>query len=112
MRPSPYARALILVVIASLVPLASVGGQGVSATTTSILLPSSDGSVLSVSADAVTKLTPVDLRQGKLVARYNILKLVDERYFRGAKIERFFEMAHSPIPHSAGTLLELRTRPG
>jgi len=93
MPQSPYARALLLVGLALLVPMVSVGGQTVSETTTSILLPASDGSVLSVSTQGVAKLTPVDLRQGKLVARYNILKLLDERYFNGARIERFFEMA-------------------
>ena len=96
MPQSPYARALLLVVLALLVPLASVGGQSVSGTANPVLLPFSDGSLLSVSTEAVTRLTPVDLRQGRLVARYNILKLVDERYLRGAKIERFFEMAQLP----------------
>src|SRR6185436_20067845 len=92
---SPYARALILVLLALMVPLASVGGQTLGGNGF-VLLTASDGGVLSVSTHGAAKLTPVDLRQGRLVARYNILKLVDERYFHGTKVERFFEMAQRP----------------
>jgi hypothetical protein len=109
MSQSLYTRALGLVVFALLVPVPPVGGQTTD-THASVLLPQWDGSVLSVSAPRTALLMPIDLRQGRLVARYNILKLVDERYLRGAKVERFFEMAQSPPATGGAAPPALRAR--
>jgi len=64
---------------------------------TAAIIPGADGTVFSVTALNVTKLIPVDLKKGNLVAvslgRFNLVDLIDEELFAGAGIERFFNIA-------------------
>jgi hypothetical protein len=61
------------------------------------MIPAADGSVFSLTAVNVTKLFPVNLKEGKLVAlsfgRYNLLDLLDEDFFAGGGTERLFNIA-------------------
>ena len=64
---------------------------------TAAMIPGTDGSKFSVTAANVTKLFPVNLKEGKLVAlsfgRYNLVDLLDEDFFAGGGTERFFNIA-------------------
>jgi porin len=64
---------------------------------TAAIIPGADGTVFSLSALNLTKLIPVDLKKGNLVAlsfgRYNVVDLIDEELFAGGGIERFFNIA-------------------
>lgn len=64
---------------------------------TAAMIPAADGSKLSLTAVNVTRLFPVNLKEGKLVAlsvgRYNLVDLLDEDFFAGAGTERFFNIA-------------------
>jgi porin len=77
----------------------SLGGIGAfNPVNTSMIIPGSDGTVLAVTAANVTKLFPVDLKKGNLVAvsvgRYNLLSLLDEDFFAGNGEERFWNVAN------------------
>jgi porin len=64
---------------------------------TAVIIPGADGTVFALTAVNVTKLFPINLQQGKLVAvslgRYNLVDLVDEHFFAGGGTERFFNIA-------------------
>ena len=64
---------------------------------TAVIVPAPDGTVLAVTSLNVTKLIPVNLAKGELVAlslgRFNLLDLIQEDFFAGAGIERFFNLA-------------------
>ena len=75
-----------------------LGGTGtINPVNTAAMIPGADGSKFSITAANVTKLFPVNLKEGKLVAlsfgRYNLLDLIDEDFFAGGGTERFFNMA-------------------
>jgi porin len=75
-----------------------LGGTGtINPVNTAAMIPGTDGEKFSVTAANVTKLFPVNLKEGKLVAlsfgRYNILDLLDEDFFAGGGTERFFNIA-------------------
>lgn len=64
---------------------------------TAAIIPGADGTVFSLTAVNVTKLFPIDLQEGKLVAvsfgRYNLVDLIEEHFFAGGGTERFFNIA-------------------
>jgi porin len=64
---------------------------------TAAIIPGSDGTVFSLSAVNVTKLFPIDLKEGKLFAvslgRYNLVDLLEEPFFAGGGTERFLNIA-------------------
>jgi porin len=75
-----------------------LGGTGtINPVNTAAMIPGTDGSKFSVTAANVTKLFPVNLKEGKLVAlsfgRYNLVDLLDEDFFAGGGTERFFNIA-------------------
>src|SRR5262245_1734939 len=75
-----------------------LGGTGtINPVNTAAMIPGTDGSKFSVTALNFTRLFPIDLKQGKLVAlsfgRYNLLDLLDEDFFAGGGTERFFNIA-------------------
>jgi porin len=61
------------------------------------MIPGIDGSKFSVTAVNLTRLFPINLKEGKLVAlsfgRYNLLDALDEDFFAGGGTERFFNIA-------------------
>jgi porin len=61
------------------------------------MIPGSDGSKFSVTAVNLTRLFPINLKEGKLVAlsfgRYNLLDSLDEDFFAGGGTERFLNIA-------------------
>ena len=77
-------------------PLVTTTGT-ISPVNTSAIVPAADGTVFSISAVNVTKLFPINLQEGKLVAvnfgRYNLLDLLDEDFFAGGGTERFLNIA-------------------
>jgi porin len=77
-------------------PLVTTTGT-ISPVNTSAIIPAADGTVFSISAVNVTKLFPINLQEGKLVAvsfgRYNLLDLLDEDLFAGGGTERFLNIA-------------------
>jgi porin len=75
-----------------------LGGTGtINPVNTAAMIPGSDGSKFSVTAANVTRLFPINLKEGKLVAlsfgRYNLLDSLDEDFFAGGGTERFFNIA-------------------
>jgi porin len=75
-----------------------LGGTGtINPVNTAAMIPGSDGSKFAVTAANLTRLFPVNLKEGKLVAlsfgRYNLLDALDEDFFAGGGTERFFNMA-------------------
>ncbi len=75
-----------------------LGGTGaINPVNTMAIVPGADGTVFSVSAVNVTKLFPINLKEGKLFAvsfgRYNLLDLIDEDFFAGGGTERFMNIA-------------------
>lgn len=75
-----------------------LGGIGsISPVNTAALVPAPDGTVLSVTSLNITKLIPVDMKKGNLVAlsfgRYNLLDLIEEHFFAGGGVERFWNIA-------------------
>ena len=76
---------------------------------TAAMTPGIEGSKFAVTAANVTRLFPINLKEGKLWAvsfgRYNILDLLNEEFFAGAGIERFFNIAQ------IGPLTVLRQMP-
>jgi porin len=77
-------------------PLVTSTGT-ISPVNTAAIIPAADGTVFSVTAVNFTKLFPVNLKEGKLVAvsfgRYNLLDLLDEKFFAGGGTERFLNIA-------------------
>jgi len=77
-------------------PLVTSTGT-ISPVNTAAIIPGADGTVFSVTAVNVTKLFPVNLKEGKLFAvsfgRYNLLDLLDEDFFAGGGTERFLNIA-------------------
>jgi porin len=73
------------------------GTGAINVVNTAALIPGSDGTVFSVTGVNVTKLFPINLKEGDLFAvsggRYNLLDLSDEKFFGGGGIERFFNIA-------------------
>ena len=75
-----------------------LGGTGtINPVNTAAMIPGADGTVFSVSAVNLTRLFPINLKEGKLVAlsvgRYNLVDLLDEDFFAGGGTERFFNIA-------------------
>jgi hypothetical protein len=75
-----------------------LGGTGtINPVNTAAMIPGEDGSKFSVTAVNVTRLFPINLKEGKLIAlsfgRYNLLDAIDEDFFAGGGTERFFNMA-------------------
>ncbi|MBC7898434.1 MAG: carbohydrate porin [Saprospiraceae bacterium] len=78
----------------------SLGGIGtLSPVNTAMLVPGLDGTDFSITALNVTKLIPIDLAKGNLVAvsvgRFKTLDLVMEDFFGGAGESRFFHIAQN-----------------
>jgi len=77
-------------------PLVTSTGT-ISPVNTAAIIPGTDGTVFAVTAVNVTKLFPVNLKEGKLVVlsfgRYNLVDLIDEDFFAGGGTERFFNLA-------------------
>ena len=74
------------------------GGSGsINPVNTAALSPKPDGEVFAITALNATRLFPIDLKTGELMAiafgRFNLLDLLDEDFFSGAGLERFFNMA-------------------
>jgi len=72
----------------------SVEGTGsISPVNIAAVTPGEDGGVFSITSFNVTKMWPIDLPKGELIAvsvgRFNTLDLVDEDFFAGAGTERF-----------------------
>lgn len=76
---------------------------------TDALVPGTAGGVFAVTSFNLTKLIPLDLKKGDMVAvqfgRFNTLDLVDEDFFAGAGRERFLNIAQN------GPLTVARTTP-
>jgi porin len=73
------------------------GTGTISPVNTAAIIPGADGTVFALTAVNVTRLFPIDLQEGKIVAvsfgRYNLVDLLDEQLFAGGGIERFFNLA-------------------
>ena len=69
----------------------------ISPVNTAVIIPGADGTVFSFTAVNVTRVFPINLKEGRLVAlsfgRYNLLDLIDEDFFAGGGIERFINLA-------------------
>jgi porin len=63
------------------------------------VVPGDDGEVFAITAFNVTRLFPIDLKKGDLyslsVGRFNTLDLVDEDFFGGSGITRFFNVSQN-----------------
>ena len=75
-----------------------VGGTGaINFVNTAAIIPGADHTVFSVTAANVTRIFPLDLKKGNLIAvsvgRFNLLDLTDEDFFGGGGTERFFNVA-------------------
>jgi len=87
-----------------------LGGTGtINPTNTAEMIPAADGNIFAVTALNFTRLIPLDLKKGNLLAisfgRYNLVDLADEDFFGGGGTERFLNIA--PI----GPLTVLRQVP-
>jgi len=87
-----------------------LGGTGtINPTNTAMMIPAAAGNIFSVTALNFTRLIPLDLKKGNLLAisfgRYNLVDLADEDFFSGGGTERFMNIA--PI----GPLTVLRQVP-
>ena len=73
------------------------GTGGINPVNTATLIPGADGSVASITAVNFTRLIPKDLAKGDLYAisfgRFNLVDLLEEDFFAGAGVERFFNIA-------------------
>jgi porin len=73
------------------------GTGSINPANTAALTPADEGTVFSVTAANLTRLFPLNLKEGKLVAlsfgRYNLLDLLDEDFFDGDGTNRFFNIA-------------------
>lgn len=75
-----------------------LGGTGtISPVNTAAIIPAPAGTVFSITALNITKLIPLDATKGNFIAlsagRYNLVDLIDEHFFAGGGIERFFNIA-------------------
>jgi porin len=75
-----------------------VTGTGtISPVNTAVIIPGADGTVFAFTAVNLTRLFPIDLQKGNLVAvsfgRFNLVDLIDEHFFAGYGTERFFNIA-------------------
>jgi len=87
-----------------------LGGTGtINPVNTAAIIPGANGSVVSVTAANLTRLIPIDLAKGNLFVvgfgRYNLLDLVDEDFFGGSGLGKFFNIAQN------GPLTALRQIP-
>lgn len=87
-----------------------LGGTGtINPTNTAVMIPAAAGNIFAVTAVNFTRLIPLDLKKGNLLAisfgRYNLVDLADEDFFSGGGTERFLNIA--PI----GPLTVLRQVP-
>jgi porin len=77
-------------------PLVTSTGT-ISPVNTAAIIPGADGTVFALTSVNVTRLFPIDLKEGKLVAlsfgRYNLVDLIDEDFFAGGGTERFLNLA-------------------
>lgn len=76
----------------------ALGGVGtINLVNTAAIIPAASRTVFSITTLSVTKLFPIDLKKGNLLAvsvgRYNLLDLLEEDFFAGGGIERFFNIA-------------------
>jgi porin len=76
----------------------SLGGTGgVNATNTAVLIPGSNGQIVSITAVNFTRVIPKDLKKGDMdviaFGRFNMLDLIDEHFFAGGGTERFMNIA-------------------
>jgi len=64
---------------------------------TTAIIPKASGSAFAISSLNITKLFPTDLKKGNMIAvqfgRFNLLDLVDENFFGGGGIDKFFNVA-------------------
>jgi porin len=75
-----------------------LGGTGtISPVNTAAIIPGADGTVFAVTTLNFTRLFPINMEEGNLIAfsfgRYNLVDLIDEDFFAGAGTERFFNIA-------------------
>src|SRR5262245_62825738 len=75
-----------------------LGGIGtINHVNTTAIVPGFDNTIFTVTAVNVTKLFPIDLQKGKLIAvsfgRFNMLDLIDEDFFGGNDVDRFWNIA-------------------
>jgi len=75
-----------------------VGGTGaINFVNTTAIIPGADNTVFSITAVNFTRLFPIDLKKGDLIAvaagRFNLVDLADEDFFGGGGTERFFNVA-------------------
>jgi hypothetical protein len=74
-----------------------LGTGTISPVNTAAIIPAAAGTVFSITSLNITKLIPIDPNKGDLIAlsagRYNLVDLVDEHFFAGGGIERFFNIA-------------------
>ena len=74
-----------------------LGTGSINPVNTAAIIPGGDGEKFSITAANLTKLFPVNLKEGKLFAvsfgRYNLVDLLDEDFFAGGGTERFFNIA-------------------
>jgi porin len=76
----------------------ALGGTGsINPVNTAAIIPAASGDVFSVSSVNVTKLFPIDLDKGNMIAisvgRFNLLDLSDEHFFGGDGTNRFMNIA-------------------
>jgi len=73
------------------------GTGSINPVNTAAIIPGPDGTKFAVTALNLTRLFPIDLNEGKLVAlsfgRYNVVDLLHEHFFAGDGTERFFNIA-------------------
>jgi porin len=73
------------------------GTGAISPVNTAIIIPGADGTVSAITTLTITKLVPINLKEGKLIAvslgRFNLLETIQEQFFAGAGIERFMNIA-------------------
>lgn len=75
-----------------------LGGTGtISPVNTAAIIPGTDDTVFAITALTVTKLIPIDLEQGNVLAiaagRVNLIDAVQEQFFAGGGTERFMNIA-------------------
>ncbi|HEY0460821.1 MAG TPA: carbohydrate porin [Pyrinomonadaceae bacterium] len=75
-----------------------LGGIGtINPVNTSAIIPAAAGTVFAVGTVSLTRLFPIDLKKGDLIAvsvgRFNLLDLSDEDFFGGGGTERFMNIA-------------------
>jgi porin len=76
----------------------SLGGIGtINPVNTAVIIPGPTGTNFAIGALNVTRLFPIDLKKGNLIAvsvgRFNLVDLADEDFFGGGGTTRFFNIA-------------------